>query len=72
MTELHDPSRALNLKSAEIHLNATARLSRALWELFEHADFSDERTIQALRQLADDIADNSSAALFQFNAGEKL
>ena len=69
---LHDPSRALNLKSAEVHINATARLSRALWQLFEHADFSDERTVQSLRQIVDDLADNSSAALHQFNNGVRL
>ena len=73
MTELHDPTREHALQSLEAHLNAAANLTRAVWALIEGgSNFDDQRTLNALRQLADSAADHASAALVQFNNGVRL
>ena len=65
---LHLPRRAERLDSLFEHLNASSRLSRALWLALTKGDFSDdERDIDALRELASAVADHSSAALYIFD-----
>ena len=65
---LHHPSRADHHESLEEHLNIAARLSRALWELMisHDLDTEDERTLDALKELASTVADHSSAARYVF------
>ncbi len=65
---LHLPSRADHHESLEEHLNVAARLSRALWELMisHDLDTEDERTLDALKELASTVADHASAARYVF------
>jgi len=65
---LHHPSRADHHESLEEHLNTTARLSRALWELMASPDLDtqDERSRDALKELASVVADHASAARYVF------
>jgi hypothetical protein len=64
---LHAPGRAENHHDLEYHLRMTARLSRAMWLIF-HAenDEYDERDIEALLALADEIADHASTAEYLY------
>jgi hypothetical protein len=65
---LHRPCRADHLENLEEHLNIAARLSRALWELAASPDLSteDERSREALQELAAMVADHASAARYVF------
>jgi hypothetical protein len=65
---LHHPSRADYHESLEEHLNIAARLSRALWELAGSPDLDtqDERSLDALKELASMVADHASAARYVF------
>ncbi len=71
---LHHPGRADHMDSLEEHLNIAARLARALWELAASPDLSteDDRSREALQELAGMVADHASAARYAFykkNAG---
>jgi predicted Co/Zn/Cd cation transporter (cation efflux family) len=60
---LHTPDRAENHEEADHHLYMAARLSRAMWIIFHTENYEyDERDIEALKALADEIADHASAA----------
>jgi hypothetical protein len=65
---LHRPCRADHLESLEEHLNAAARLSRAVWALAISPDFStrERRDAEALTELASAAADHASAARYIF------
>jgi hypothetical protein len=71
--ELHTPDRADNLLSLEQHLRASALLSRALWDALgsTEIDTTDDRTREALRELASSIADHASAANFVFHTSSE-
>jgi hypothetical protein len=71
---LHRPDRADHIDSLEEHLNIAARLARALWELAASPDLSteDDRSREALQELAGMVSDHASAARYAFykeNAG---
>ena len=73
---LHRPDRADHIDSLEEHLNIAARLARALWELAASPDLSteDDRSREALQELAAMVADHASAARYAFykkNAGSR-
>jgi hypothetical protein len=65
---LHRPDRADHIDSLEEHLNIAARLSRAMWELAASPDLSteDDRSREALQELAGMVADHASAARYAF------
>jgi len=69
---LQQPARAHRLESLEEHLNAAARLSRALWCTLESDRlFSDRRDQEALAELASQVSDHASAARYAFYQKEK-
>jgi hypothetical protein len=61
---LHFPGRKDNLGDIYDHLNAAARLSRALWTALNNSDLdlADERDREAMIELASIVADRTSAA----------
>lgn len=72
---LHNPDRIDDLRDVEEHLASAANYTRALWKIIVSADghcsLDDERTAEALRELADAAADHASAARYAFAAACK-
>lgn len=67
--ELHYPRRAEQMLDLEEHLNISANLTRALFELITSNCFpsKDARTLEAVREIADQASDHASAARYAFN-----
>jgi hypothetical protein len=65
---LHDPSRIDHMGDLECHATKAARLSRALWDALCNYDasYDDERSRNALIELASDVADHTSAIEYLF------
>ena len=66
---LHLPGRADHLEDLEEHLLKASRLARALWVALSNEDISsgDDRTRNALMELASEVADHASAAEYVFH-----
>lgn len=64
--DLHWPGRADQLEDMEVHLGTAARLSRALWKALIGHIGDDQRDLEALRELANAVADHASAARYAF------
>lgn len=62
--QLHMPSRELELHDLEDHIECCANVSRSLWLLLAQCevDLCDQRNYDAMKELANIIADNASAA----------
>ncbi|MCC3246757.1 hypothetical protein LG047_15770 [Methylocystis sp. WRRC1] len=68
------PGRAACIEGLEEHLNTAARLARALWEMAHSPDLlsGDQRTQEALIEMARVISDHTSAARYAYyNDSEK-